>query len=403
MKITIDKSFIGYLIIAALFFAEPLSSVWYSVTGIDELITLFGWIILLIAIIRNRGLLVQEKWKLVVLSFVLGILSIGLLGNLCSGVSRTIWNIFLDAYNYIRIWGSFLLFDFAFPQSTKIAIKKRLLTFSKYFTILCMAFYPISQLSGIMTGDTRFGIKSYSFIYNNPGSFSNYCVVLLAISLFEGKISAFTIMNCFLLISTLRFKSFGVAVFFLVFSIGNKTDKNFTLLKWGTSLVGAFFVGVDQLESYFGSVNTPRKLFLETSIRIANDYFPLGSGFGTFGTSVAANNYSPLYSKYGMSQYWFFHKTDEYNYLNDNFWPAILGELGWIGIGIYITLLLYLYCNMAKACGGRFYDALSLKVIFAAIVIASLGGPILFGQYGTLFFAIIPIILVNDSTQKQKT
>ena len=41
-----------------------------------------------------------------------------------------------------------------------------------------------------------------------------------------------------------------------------------------------------------------RALILMTSIAIANDYFPLGTGFGTFGSYYSKVNYSPVFYLY---------------------------------------------------------------------------------------------------------
>jgi hypothetical protein len=77
-------------------------------------------------------------------------------------------------------------------------------------------------------------------------------------------------------------------------------------------------------------------LFL-TSFRIANDYFPIGTGWGTFGSYFAAQEYSPVYYLYGIST----HSELGINtrlYLNDTYWPAVIAESGWLG---FLCLLLF--------------------------------------------------------------
>ena len=54
-------------------------------------------------------------------------------------------------------------------------------------------------------------------------------------------------------------------------------------------------LGTFQIQTYLMNVNAPRYLFFYYGGKTANTYFPLGSGFATFGSDQAARNYSRLY------------------------------------------------------------------------------------------------------------
>ena len=59
-------------------------------------------------------------------------------------------------------------------------------------------------------------------------------------------------------------------------------------------------IGSFQIRNYLINEKAPRHLFFKYSIITATEYFPLGSGFATFGSDMAAKKYSDLYVKYGF-------------------------------------------------------------------------------------------------------
>lgn len=64
---------------------------------------------------------------------------------------------------------------------------------------------------------------------------------------------------------------------------------------------------------------------------VANNYFPFGSGFGTFASRTAAVYYSPEYVERGWMSIHGMGPGELGFFLTDTSWPAIIGEAGWIG------------------------------------------------------------------------
>ena len=70
------------------------------------------------------------------------------------------------------------------------------------------------------------------------------------------------------------------------------------------------------------------------SIQILKDYFPFGSGLGTFATNAAAEYYSPLYYKYNLSDVW--GLSPEFNvFMADTYYPT-LAEYGIAGVFLFL-------------------------------------------------------------------
>jgi len=82
--------------------------------------------------------------------------------------------------------------------------------------------------------------------------------------------------------------------------------------------------------------------------KIARDYFPLGAGFGTYGGYISYLIYSPLYYKYGLYKMWGLSPQTG-QFISDTFWPHIMGEIGFIGLIIYVAIIFVLITFTVKA------------------------------------------------------
>lgn len=99
----------------------------------------------------------------------------------------------------------------------------------------------------------------------------------------------------------------------------------------------------NRINIYLIEENTRAALHIK-SVQIASDYFPLGSGAGTFSSQPSRSIYfSPIYYEYGMNM---FYGASEENssYLMDSGWPKFLAEAGWIGgLSYFLAYLISLF------------------------------------------------------------
>lgn len=100
-----------------------------------------------------------------------------------------------------------------------------------------------------------------------------------------------------------------------------------------------------RLDEYVGGdlADTVRTYSYVVAVRIANDFFPFGSGSGTYASLPSRDlYYSPLYDIYGLST---MHGAARHfsGYLMDTFWPKILGEGGWFGLATYLGMLVFIF------------------------------------------------------------
>lgn len=72
----------------------------------------------------------------------------------------------------------------------------------------------------------------------------------------------------------------------------------------------------------------------KAAMELLKDYFPFGSGLGTFSTNAAAEYYSPLYYKYDLSGIWGLTPKNPM-FLADTYYPS-LAEFGIVGISLFL-------------------------------------------------------------------
>lgn len=92
-----------------------------------------------------------------------------------------------------------------------------------------------------------------------------------------------------------------------------------------------------------------RYVLSRAGIEIAQNWFPLGSGLGTYGGAGAQKFDQSQFIQLGFDQYWWFRQG---SFLVDVYWPSIIAESGWFGGGAllasYMILLFTLLRSIAK-------------------------------------------------------
>ena len=122
------------------------------------------------------------------------------------------------------------------------------------------------------------------------------------------------------------------------------------LLPWVYVVLLLFCIifGQFQIQNYFLNDTAPRLVLFNYGLKTALAYFPLGSGFATYGSPVAASYYSPLYQLYGFNNKYGMSKTDT-SFLNDNYWPTIIGQFGFLGLIIALIIFVNFFYFVMKS------------------------------------------------------
>ena len=77
------------------------------------------------------------------------------------------------------------------------------------------------------------------------------------------------------------------------------------------------------------------------SAEMAIDFFPLGTGQGTFGSVPVNLIDSQVYEDYELNSIWGLSIDDQLNFRMDTHWASVLGEMGVLGLILYLWLFFY--------------------------------------------------------------
>lgn len=202
-------------------------------------------------------------------------------------------------------------------------------------------------------------------------------------------------MNLILVIAAGRNKGLLFLGIYLFFILIQFTKKKIPI--W--SVFGMFFL----LYSLFKNVISERLLSSETAARsilykngllLANKYFPLGAGFGTYGSSASIQNYSNVYKELGFGDIYGFSQQTTF-YLTDSFIAMIMGQFGYMGLFLISSIFVCIFLLVKK---NSQYETFIL-LLYIYILISMVTENFISSTYGVLAFLLIGM-LVNRNNKE---
>ncbi|MBQ8230756.1 MAG: hypothetical protein IJZ34_02315 [Lachnospiraceae bacterium] len=361
----------------------------------DEFYVVFLWII---SLSKNKGKIKFNKTDSTIAFLTLIFAILGLLSNLQNDFQESVFWIFIDFYTCIKFSLCYLgIRQYLYDYESNKKILNKLYKFAKSYTIILFLLSMVNIVLPIFPkADFRYFMYSIRLFYPHPtylaiSAIFCVCVIIAKNSYNENKKDILLIVLGLLVAAmTLRSKAIAGALCILLFYIYFVALKLKNKVVIGLSAFGiAFYIGYDQLVFYFGgnskyNLNFIRERLLIDSFSIAKAYFPLGSGFGTFASNVAAEHWSKLYNIYNYS----------YNaFLSDSFWPIIIAQCGWIGCILFILILanyLKIVLNLQKVSIYLMWAGISILIYE---IICSVGESAFFNPAVCPMFLILGIII----------
>ena len=89
------------------------------------------------------------------------------------------------------------------------------------------------------------------------------------------------------------------------------------------------------------------------AFEMAADFFPFGTGQGTYGSVPVNIVGSRVYSDYELDKIWGLGDDTDFSFKMDAHWASILGEMGYIGALIYLLLFFYPAMRVGKRMEGE--------------------------------------------------
>lgn len=364
----IDNSFLGYY---------------------DELIGLAGLFSAMFCFVNRR--FVKSDEIIFLLLVVMTI--IGLISNLVFGLANSTFGILIDVLHLWKTFGAYFLFkyemsDFCDKQRV-IHILSILARIIIIFMLACSLIGQVIDIGVCSSRGTVGPFKAFNFFWHNgiqTGWLIFGCVLVMAFSRISIK-SFFIYYLCalvpMLLTGSMLVYSFIVVETVLMILWKGKRFKAIYLLVIGLLVIA---VAWQDIVSYFINMGI-RMQFYVVAISLATQYFPFGTGFATFGSEMAARYYSAVYINLGWANSWAF--GTESHLLNDNFFAGILGQFGFIGLGLYLICLFLLFKSVLKLDHANKIQKITLISIIITICVVMLGSASAKSMMGIFTFALL--------------
>ena len=242
-------------------------------------------------------------------------------------------------------------------------------------------------------------------IYPNTSTYYSICLVSALSFLFFSKLSKVDLLFAIFVITfgflskRAKFVTEYVFILGVIFLVRNKIklDLKYIILLLILGTI-AIYLSWAKFELYFINgieEEAVRSIMYSLVPEILRDYFPFGSGLGSFNTEGAARFYSPLYSIYNVDYIWGMRQIDyktDADFLKDTFYPALseLGIFGYVG---------YIWFWYKRWIGSKNLSLNSYKLFLIVFIIVSIQNIAdnCFTSESGVFYLMLLGMLVNKS------
>lgn len=339
-----------YLFIAMMYMFALQFWIMKRITVFQYLDEIYVLVAIPLAVFDTRGKIKIKKENMYINRMIVGLM-IFVLGGLLSNIvfNYQSWHavaqdVFINLKFFLGIATTYYLFK-------NFNIKKYKNKLNFHVKVLIVLFFILviqNKVTHVFeVADGRFGISAEKIFFNHPTELASTTFFLLLILMFTysstKKEFLFVMMASFVILMTLRFKAIATVMLFIYMYMIVLSGRKMKMLYLLPLLPFIIVVGGKEFFFYFFGENTlvmARGALTYTSLRVANDTFPLGAGFGTFASWMSGVYYSPLYVMYGINGVWGLGR--EWPALvSDVFWPMIIAQNGYIGLLVYCFVI---YC-----------------------------------------------------------
>lgn len=389
------KSFFIFVLIILLFFEIVFSSQIPLLKYADEVIAVLAIVNITMWILQRKNRRLTSMYRKVI--WMLGVVCVlGFCGNIFYKVCPSFFAATVDCLGVLKSLMVFIFVGSYLSNVDAIRVTRTLYRPSKLFLWLAVFFGIVSIFIDIgMGGEVRFGMRAFSFIFDHAHVFaivSMCALILIAINERSSRsVYLYTVLTCICQFLTTKGPSiiWSLMIFVMFrYYVHNKKVKPWLIV---VMIVVGISVGGYQITNYFMNATAPRALFLKYGITTANEYFPLGSGFATYGSEMAKDYYSKLYYEYGFNNIWGMTEMDG-RFLNDNYWPMIIAQTGYIGGILFFRIYYKIFKEMQQVCSDRVIRAI-LITNYIYIMVHSIGSASLTGMEGEFLFAIFGVVV----------
>lgn len=375
----------------------------------DEALAGISIIYAILLVFNKKKEIKFTKYEMIAFNMFILYLFMGIVSNLTFNFIEykyALQSMIMTVKGYILYFTCRIIFQYHGVNINILNDVSKILSFCIYTLAgLCIINIPLGFLKVF---DTRFGIETLYIGFSHPTELAFFIIISMSIILLqkhyakndEGE-SRIILLSMLVIIFTGRSKAIAFIIIYILLFYFIKFTKKFKLRYFLLSIPVMVYIGLPRIISEL--FNGSRGYLYKTGFSIAKDYFPLGSGFGTFGSYISKVYYSPLYYQYKVSNIWGLSKEMS-SYIADTYWPMIMGETGFIGI-IILSIALY---NIFKQFILGYTNYKERILVFGLVcytLITSIAEPIYSSNKSAALFITLSIFItirINQIKNEEK-
>ena len=340
------------------------------------------------------------SYELVTLAIMVVIVLIGVFSNLIFSINSSLSSVFIDIVSQTKLFLGFFGIRYALNDTEKKAVTNYLLLPAKIFLLSAFVCAVVSIFVSIgMSGEVRYGLRTFNFIFDFNHQYTSVAFLCFGTIVRSEKMpqrvkSFYYVIGIVAIALALKSPALMFSLIFVFFLFYFKRYERLSLKIIIPLLVALVLASRYQLQTYIMDKEATRRVFIDYAFVDANEHFPLGSGFGTYGSAEAAKNYSPLYYEYGFHRRWGMSPNNS-SFLFDTYWPCLLGQYGWFGF-ILNLILYYRWFVIIKNSQGEYDTQALLYALFFQYLIHALGAAILTSSAGLIGVLGLSLFCIPD-------
>jgi len=282
-----------------------------------------------------------------------------------------------------------------------------------FFVLIALLLYDL--VFKVFPREYRFGIESIELFFDHPSRFS-FAIAFIFLTLlpfYIKKGKTFLVLILIVGLISLRVKYFGffmIAMFILYNeALFLKIKKEVVYLVLALIPIVLFIIFKDWILFYFSEeavkLGWSRAVLFRYGFIISSDFFPFGTGFGSFASYFSGPDYSWVYGHYQIDDIWGMRKN-EYHFLGDQYWSMVLGQFGIFGLIAMIFVIFY-YVNtlivLIKSKKNDFNKNIFISGLLGIILLLiDSSSDAIFSQNRGVVIFIILALMINTQTYQKK-
>lgn len=335
--------------------------------------------------------------NLAVLALLIVLILWGFLCNITSGIASSWFAVIVDAVCLAKIFIPFIIYRQVAVFDRKKMIARYMVWISKLLLLSGTVFGIISQFVNIgmaTSGERRYGIMPFAFIFGNQGRYGYIAVCaaifILLIEKSKKKQLFYEILAMFNVILTTKGVVYVVFACYVVLIIMWRHNTKLTFPRIAVLTAGGIAISTTQINSYLRDFESPRVTLIRYGFVTANNYFPFGTGFATYGSDMAAKYYSKLYYLYGFDKMWGL-SIDYPMFLNDCYMGMLFGQFGYFGSILFAAIIVLIFIPIKNIVLDKKVKALTIS-LFIGIVVSAIATAIIKSSIGVYIFAVLGLV-----------